>query len=183
MSGAVARRYTAGLFAYAEAHGLVDAVDQGLQLIADSLREHPELTALLEHPVIRADRKQALFRQVFANLVDPVVVRFVQLLIRRGRGSELLAVQAAFHAQAQAARGIVDVTVESAFPMTEAQVDELTRQLSQALGKTVHVQVAVRPELVAGCRVQMGHRMLDASVQGALRQFRGRLLRHGAVQA
>ena len=182
MSGVVARRYTAGLFDYAQDHGIVDVVDQGLKLISDTLTQHPEFKLLLEHPLIRAEQKTAMVQEVFGQALDPVVTRFVNLLIHRGRADQLQAVYAAFHALAEEAKGVIGVRVQSAFPMNKQQVAELEQQLGTALNKKVHAVVEVRPELIAGYRVQIGNKVLDATVKSALRQFRGKLLRHGAVQ-
>jgi F-type H+-transporting ATPase subunit delta len=181
MSG-VARRYTAGLFDYAKDHGVVDVVDQGLKLVSDTLNEHPEFQSLIENPLISAERKIEMIKEVFGQALDPVVIRFLSLLIRRGRADQLKAVYASFHALAEQAKGVVGVTVESAFAMTDEQVADFEQRLSKVLNKQARVSVVVNPELIAGYRVHVGHRVLDATVKGAVQQFKNRLLRQSALQ-
>jgi F-type H+-transporting ATPase subunit delta len=181
MSG-VARRYTAGLFDYAKDHGVVDVVDQGLKLVADTLTEHPEFQSLVENPLISAERKIQMINEVFGQSLDPVVTRFLGLLIRRGRADQLKAVYASFHALAEQAKGVVGVTVESAFPMTDEQVAEFERRLSAVLNKQARVSVVVNPELIAGYRVHVGHKVMDATVSGAVQQFKHKLLRQRVLQ-
>lgn len=182
MSGAVARRYTQGLFDYATEHGLMDAVDAGLKVLSDALDSTPEFKSLIAHPLVSAEEKIGVVTNVFGSVVDPVVIRFVRLLLERGRGEYLQDVYESFHAQAEAAKGLVSVRIETAFALTDEQVDQLQKQLGTALNKQARAVVEVNPELIAGFRVHVGNRVMDATVQGALEQFGSKLLDHGAIK-
>jgi F-type H+-transporting ATPase subunit delta len=182
MSGAVARRYTQGLFDYARDHGLTDATDAGLKVIADALTHIPEFKTILENPLISAPEKSRVITEVFGEMVDPVVIRFVKLLLDRGRGENLTDIYTAFHAKTEEAKGLISVHVESAFALNDSQVEQLQQQLSAALKKQARAVVEVNPELIAGFRVQVGNRVMDATVRGALEQFGNKLLNHGAIE-
>ena len=178
----VARRYTAGLFGYAQEHGVLNVVDEGLKVVAQAVAENVQFKNLLEHPLISADRKAVMVDDVFGQAVDPVVTRFLKLLIENGRADQLQAVYTSFHTLAEDARGVVEVTVESALPLNAEQVAEIEKQLSSVFNKKAQAVVQVKPELIAGYRVQVGNRVLDATVKAALRQFSGQLLHRGATR-
>ncbi|MCL6636928.1 MAG: ATP synthase F1 subunit delta [Alicyclobacillus sp.] len=180
MSSAVARRYTRGLFAVAQAHEKVEAVDAGLATVAQALQDNPRFQALLESPVVSEADKQRMLAEVFAFAVDPLVQRFLRLLVSRGRSDQIRAVAAAFHDLAEAAAGRVEVTVESAFPLADAELQALQERLSAALHRQARAQVVVNPELMAGVRIRLGHRVLDATVLGALHQFEQRMANRSA---
>jgi len=178
----IARRYTVGLFGYAQEHGVLNVVDAGLKVVADAVADHVEFKHLLEHPLITADRKTVMVNEVFGQAVDPVVTRFVKLLIDNGRADQIQDVYASFHTLAEDARGVVEVTVESALPLNADQVAEIEKELSSVFNKKAQAVVQVKPELIAGYRVQVGNRVLDATVKAALRQFSGQLLHSGTTR-
>ncbi|MBX5436401.1 MAG: ATP synthase F1 subunit delta [Alicyclobacillaceae bacterium] len=180
LSGAVTNRYTRGLFEYASAHGIVDAVDEGLAALARALADNPGLQEFLEHPLISPEQKVELLQQAFGGNLDPALRNFLHLLFARKRGGYIAAVYERFHQLAQDAKGYVEVQVESAQPMPEDDVARVEQELSRALRKQVKATVQVVPDLIAGCRIRMGDRVMDATVRGALDQFRARLLAKGA---
>lgn len=180
MSTVVARRYTRGLFSYASEHGLVQDADRGLNAVAEALRQAPKFKALLEHPLISADEKVAMVEKVFGQAVHPLVVRFLNLLIQRGRADQVLAVAESFHTLAEEAEGLLSVGVETAFPLQESEVAELERRLGAALNKRVRAVVNVKQDLLAGLRIHVGHRVIDASLVGAVGQFARELAERSA---
>lgn len=176
LSGAVTNRYTQGLFKFAEQQQAVDKVDESLKLLADVLGAHPKLQAILNHPLIDADSKANAITNVFGEALDPLVARFVKVLLNRGRGGYIAAIYERFHALAQAAKGELTVEVHSAMPLAEEQLQEIEKQLSASLNKKVRASLHVDPDLIAGCRIRVGDRVIDATIRGALAQFSQKLV-------
>lgn len=182
LSGAVTNRYTLGFYEVAKAHGVVDAVDQSLQALSEALHAHPELKSFLEHPLIANDAKVKAIENIFGTNLEPIVLRFLGVLFSRGRSAFVNDIAARFHALAETAKGVVTVHVESAAPMNEEQLENLTSALSTALQKKPNAVVELNPELIAGYRARIGNRVLDASIRGALSQFSDKLLAGGAMK-
>jgi F-type H+-transporting ATPase subunit delta len=179
LSGTVTNRYTEGLFRAAQAYGRVQAVDDSLRLVAETLDSHPELKSILEHPVISPQQKADVVQAVFGDRLEPLASRFLRLLFERGRAAYIAAVAQRFQELAEAAEGKARVRVESAMPIPEPQLRALEEALSKTLGKKVRADIAIVPDLIAGLRIQVGHRVLEATLKGALEQFASRL-RHVA---
>lgn len=182
LSGTVTRRYTHGLYAAAKNQDAIEAVDASLHRLVQTLQAIPRLKTILEHPVIHREDKLSLLRQVFGADLHPLVERFVAVALERKRASYLSAVGAEFHRQADAAKGRTEVLVESALPLTPEQEKHLAEQLSRALQQQATPVITVQPELIAGYRVRVGNRVMDATVRGALRQFEVRLAARGAEE-
>ncbi|RIV20995.1 ATP synthase F1 subunit delta [Alicyclobacillaceae bacterium I2511] len=182
LSGTVTRRYTQGLYAAAKDEKTITAVDVSLHLLVQTMQEIPRLRTLLEHPVIHPAAKLNVLRNVFGAHLHPLVERFVAVALERKRAPYLGAVATEFHRQADAAKGRTEVLVESALPLTPAQVQRLAEQLSKVLQQQATPIITVQPELIAGFRVRVGNRVMDATVRGALKQFEARLAARGAEE-
>jgi len=72
--------------------------------------------------------------------------------------------------------GIVEAKVASAQPLSEVQSKALVASLGARTGKTIRLTWSQDPALLGGLRVQVGSTVLDASLQGQLRQLKAQLL-------
>jgi len=175
LSGSITSRYTRGLYETAAHHGAVEVVDNGLQAVATALTIHPDFKLFMEHPLISEQTKTDAVSQVFGGQVDPVVVRFLKVLLSHDRSAYIQAVALRFRELAQAEEGFVRVEVETAQTFTESQMTHIQSQLSAVLGKKAEMSVTVNSNLIAGYRARVKNRVLDATVEGALNQFRNQL--------
>lgn len=182
LSGVVTNRYTEGLYAVAQAKGNVKAVSEGLNAIANALRENPQLKALVEHPLIDGSQKLDVIEKVFGQNVDATVYQFLRVLFSKDRSAYVEAVAARFVDLAEAESGRVAVKIESAQPMTDEVRTRLEARLATTLQKQVDAEVEVNSDLLAGYRIRIGNRVLDATIRGAMNQFSQQLLAAGASE-
>lgn len=159
----------------AVAHGVVDVVNDSLALLADATTANVELKTILEHPLVKPDAKVSMVQSVFGSAIDPVVYRFLNILFERNRSAYVVAVAARFRQLAEESKGRVSVLIESAQALTDAGMQELKNKLATQLQKEINAEVKVNPALIAGYRVKVGNRVMDATILGALTQFRNRL--------
>ncbi|WP_206830657.1 ATP synthase F1 subunit delta [Alicyclobacillus fructus] len=176
LTGAVANRYARALVSYAKEHGVVDEIAQELEKIRGLMEASKELSQFLASPVVTPDQKLQALEGVLGGALRPDVARFLKLMLERGRGAYIASVALRYQELADEIHGRVRVEIETAQPLAEADLDQLVRRLTEACGKTVVPKVIENPALVAGVRIQMGHRVLDATTANALRQFRDSLL-------
>jgi F-type H+-transporting ATPase subunit delta len=65
--------------------------------------------------------------------------------------------------------------VESAVPLDSAQQQQVTSSLSARFGVGISTRFSVKPELIAGIRVQVGSDVYDANVLERLNRLRSEL--------
>ena len=75
-----------------------------------------------------------------------------------------------------AENGIVDAHVTSAYPLTEAQADDIRKTLEVKTGKKVKVTVSVDNDLIGGVAIRIGDEVTDLSVKGKLTQLQKALV-------
>jgi F-type H+-transporting ATPase subunit delta len=101
---------------------------------------------------------------------------FVGLLFDRRREHVLVGLPAAFRRLRLEQTGAIEGTVESARALGASELDSLASALGARLGKTVHLENRVDPDLIGGFRVFIGSRLLDRSVAGRIDGLRTRLM-------
>jgi hypothetical protein len=94
------------------------------------------------------------------------------LLIKKGhlKHGEVLAAEIQGILDRQ--RGVLTVTVETAFPLEEEYSRALTALLKERTGAAeIRLAITELPELLGGCRLRMGGDSLDASLLGQLKKM------------
>ena len=99
----------------------------------------------------------------------------MSLLVERGRVRDLHRVSEQYQRQLNAHRGIVVATVTSAAPLTADETAEIRTRVEAMAGSTVDLRTEVDPALLGGLTVQIGDRLLDASIRGRLERLRDQL--------
>ncbi len=63
---------------------------------------------------------------------------------------------------------MVEAEVQSAFELSEPQVQDLVQRLEKKTGRKVRTQVSVNKDLIGGVRVLLGDKVIDGSVRAQL---------------
>ena len=168
------RIYARALFDAAKEHGRLRAVADELGDFVASIREVPELRALLENPQLDPRTKAAALEELLAG-ADELVRNFVLLATERGRGSELGQIHRELERLVAAEEGRLDVELTTAYELSDDEADQILRQIEQASGRTVVATRKVDPELIGGLVLQAGSMRVDASVRGRLNRLRHEL--------
>jgi len=64
--------------------------------------------------------------------------------------------------------GIVHAKISTSLELDERERADVLRQLERASGKTIKATFTVDPRLIGGARVQIGDRLVDASLRAKL---------------
>lgn len=176
LSGAVVSRYARGLLAYAQAHEAVDALDTAFHSIGQAVSVSPELSGMLANPILPVDAKLSIIEKLLQGALRKDLRNFLALVLSRGRGSYIGAIAERFHELVDEVHGRLQIDIEAAQPLTQEQTDSIVAALSKAYGKQIVARTSQNADLIAGYRVRVGNRVLDATTQNALRQFRDSLL-------
>ena len=100
---------------------------------------------------------------------------FLRTLIDNDRLAALPEIARQFRALKNAAEGVADCTIESAFPLNAAQVADLVASLTRTFGLQLKPQVVVDAGLIGGVRVAVGDHVLDTTVKTRLAQMQAAL--------
>lgn len=171
----VARRYAVALCEIAEERGLLERVEQELGSVVAALQQDPKLRQLLLHQSIEPAAKKQLLAEALGGAVHELTRNFLDLLVEKRRENLLPDIYRAYVRCANEARGVLEVEVRSAVPLTAEQVDEVVQAVQASTGKTIKASAAVDPSLLGGLVVRIGDLVIDGSIATRLRNLKQRL--------
>jgi F-type H+-transporting ATPase subunit delta len=152
-----------------------------LEVVRDQLAEFvrvagevPELHELLRNPQVDRRAKASALDGVLADS-DELVRNFLRLLAEKGRAGEVDEIAREFERLVAREQGRLEVELTTAIELSDADAKAIVGQIEKASGKKVEATRKVDPELIGGLVLQVGSRMVDASVRGRLERLRHEL--------
>jgi F-type H+-transporting ATPase subunit delta len=171
----IASKYAKAVFSLAREQGRAEAFLEELEWAAAQFGQG-EGRRLLLHPRLPVSEKQAALDAVFAGQGSPLLRSLMKLLVEKRRGALLGAIAALYREEWLAARRTGVATVTTAQPLTDAQLEQVRARLSALHGREIELKQVVKPELVAGARVELGDWLLDGTLRARLARLRRTLL-------
>lgn len=157
----------------AQRNGELDTVQEELFATAEFLGGYRDLRLELSD-MGHGNRHERgdLAQSIFQNSLSRWTMRLVRRGVGRTSHGRLLSTLRRFAERAAAMAGERLVLLESAAPMSEAQIERLRAILSRAFGVSVTLNVTVNPELVGGFRMTAGSKALDSSIKTQVADLR-----------
>lgn len=172
MAGGLAGRYATALFELADGQGALDAVDNDLRQVETLVADNPDLARSLQSPAVSRKEGEAVVAGVADKAgLSPLSRNFLGVLAAHGRLGELGPVTRQFGVMLAERRGQATAEVSSAQPLSEEQVAKLRESVARYVGREVHLQATVDPDLIGGLVVRVGSRMIDASLKTKLQHL------------
>lgn len=167
------RRYARALLDVALEKGEAEALRAELAAMVAVIAAHEDLSALLAHPAVSAERKRKLVSAVAGRArASALLTRLLTMMGERDRLDLLPMVEAAYAKLWNAHRGVVAAEAVSATPLDETQTRAVARALGVATGREVDLSARVDPRLLGGMLVKMEGRTYDGSVRARLLALR-----------
>ncbi|RYZ91841.1 MAG: ATP synthase F1 subunit delta, partial [Sphingobacteriaceae bacterium] len=133
----VASRYAKSLIDLAAEQGVVEVAKADMDFFLKTLKQNPQLTAVLGNPIISQSKKVAILKDVFADKVNQLTIGFFTLLITKGRGEIILGTANEYISQYNIKHNVVNATVVSATVLSEANKQKLIADVQAATGSQV----------------------------------------------
>ncbi|GAB3630486.1 ATP synthase F0F1 subunit delta [Pandoraea terrae] len=162
----IARPYAEALFRVAQS-GDLNRWSELVRGLAEVARLS-DVAALADNPKVSPAQVVDLLVNAVKAPNDAAVRNFIAALVENGRLSVMSEVAEQFEALKNANAGSADAQIESAFPITDAQLPELVAALERKFGRKLNANVTVDPSLIGGVRVVVGDEVLDTSVRARL---------------
>jgi len=163
----IARPYAEAAFRLAREGNALPVWSQMLRLLA-AVTADPKVAAALDNPRLTAGDKEALLLSLCGDRLDPQGKSFVRVLVEADRVGVVPQIAAQFEALKDDADGLARARVDSAFPLSDAELAELKGALERHFGKKIETSVNVDPALIGGARITVGDTVVDGTIEAQL---------------
>jgi F-type H+-transporting ATPase subunit delta len=169
----LAARYAKSLLDLAVEQNSLDATLQDMTGVHQVCRSSREFTSVLRSPVIKGDKKTAIVDAVLGARLGILSKAFINLLIAKGREGVLPEIASAFLEQYKTLKNIRTATLTTAMPATESLKASVRAKVEAAVpGQSVELNTVVDPSIIGGFVLEIGDRIVDASVRRDLADVR-----------
>jgi F-type H+-transporting ATPase subunit delta len=147
-----------------------------LELVA-ILNSSVEARVALISPLATIKEKTALIQELAKKQgLSEIEARFILLLVKKGRLDLLEKIVEAFHTLRLIRDGGLPAQLTVAEPMSDSDIDILSKVLGKKLGKKVTFQVSTDPSLLAGMKVTVNGVTYDGTLRSQLQKLRDRFV-------
>jgi len=166
----IARPYAEALYQVAVKHD-VKAWGAALDALA-LVAQDADLRQFADNPKVTAEQVYAVMTAAAKQDLAPELQNFLRAVIENSRLAALPEVVAQFRVLANAAAGVADAQIFSAYPIDAAQLSDVIGTLEKRFGRKLEAHVTLEPSLIGGIRVVVGDEVLDTSVKARLERMK-----------
>ena len=169
---ALTRRYAKALVEIGMEEKAVEAYADELAKVKEILSQEELLSQLLDNPTLALDKKQAMLAEVYKALeLAEGMVKFLGLLLSKGRLCFLSQIEESYRRQADELSGILSAKITAATALDDVQQQAIASGLEKRTGKQIALTVEVNPDLIGGLQAEIGGRLFDGSVKTQLKRI------------
>jgi len=172
----IASRYAGALYEVAVESEQVTAVEEELGDLVRGIREVEDFERFLTHPLISRAKKEALVSSAFPDLSQHLS-NTIRLLIRNRREGYLDLIYDEFLEARSRAENLARARVITAEGLSDEDRESLRRRLETALGRPVKLEEDRDEGLLAGARIEVEGKTIDATLRARIEKLRGLLER------
>ncbi|MBC7784580.1 MAG: ATP synthase F1 subunit delta [Burkholderiales bacterium] len=168
--------YARAILDLGDARGTTNELAEEIQGVAEVIRGDATFARYLGDPSVGSAKRADLIDAVFGGSLSGVLVAFLKLLNSKNRLGTFPGVAVAFKELLDARSGNVEVSVTVPQALSDAELEDVRRQISTKLGKNAVVKQEVDESIIGGLILKIGDSMIDGSVKTQLETLKRRLV-------
>jgi len=166
----IARPYAQAVFDLARDTHQLSEWSAMLRFI-EEVYANPEIQTALANPRLTRQDIERLLLAICGEKLNNAARNLLIVLVRNDRLTTLPEITALYERLKEQFENMLEATVESAYPLEEAQLGTLMAKLQKRTGRKINLKVSVVPELIGGVKIQIGDDVWDGSVRGELERM------------
>ena len=175
--GKVANRYAKALFDELQGQKTASKTLAELSRFASVIKEHKELSMLIQSPGFSEGEKTGVIEDLVAKLkLSTQASQILISLARMGRIDQLPGIVTRLRVKLLTSEGIQPIHVVTADTLSAEDKKAIEEKFSKVLGGKVEASYDANPTLVGGLKVMAGGRTYDGTIAGWLDEMQERLV-------
>ena len=173
-------RYALALFSLKRDENKLLETQQEVKELRRIIRENDGFVSLLDSHYLSIDDRLAIVDKVFAS-IDEEIKNFIKIIVENNRGLYLLDIFDGFNSLVNEYRGVKEGLVYSAMPLSEKEVDHISKSISEVEKMPIELINKVDPTLIGGIKVVINDHVYDGSIKHQIEDMRLSLLKKEGV--
>ena len=170
----LARPYARAAFEHARAAGDLAAWQTALSELA-AMTAEPKVAAAMRDPNQTAAQRAVTLSGLAGEAMPSAVANLLAIMADNGRLALLPEVAMLFDRLKQAVESAVAVHVTSAYPLSDAETQQLADTMQEKLARSITLTSETDPSLIGGALIRADDLVIDGSVRGRLNKLAGTL--------
>ncbi len=163
-----ALRYARSLFSLALERNELETISADMALVNKTIQSSRDLEVMLQSPVIKADKKATVIKQVFTAHIGATTLAFLELILRKRREMYIPEIARQFVILYLENNNIEEVLLITAVPADEALKTKVTALVAKYTSNKVELEERVDPSVIGGFVLRFSNRQIDASIRNEL---------------
>jgi F-type H+-transporting ATPase subunit delta len=169
----IASRYAKSLIDFAQENNKLEEVRTDMALL-DKALESRDLVMLLKSPIVNELKKKEIFNVLFDGKLSDTTLGYLNIIMNKGREEYIPAISNEFEAQYKLMKGISEVKLTTATPISEANLSSIKAKLlsSNETSQEVEIDTIVDPSILGGFIIEIGDKLYNDSIAYKLSQMK-----------
>ncbi len=166
------RVYAKALLDLAQEQNEVEAIRKDMQMVAATLNGSREFASVMASPIVKADKKIAILKEIFGAKVHKITERFFEIVVNHGREGALRVIAQGYEDMYLHLKGIERVKVTTAYPLSEVEIKAVAEKAAAYTGKEVELNQEVNEDIIGGMVLRVGDKRYNGSLAHQLKTLR-----------
>lgn len=168
----VASRYAKSLIGLAVEKGQLEAIHNDMKMIKGMCDTNPDFVNLLESPIVKTDKKKAIFADLFKGKVNEITFGFLNILADKRREGYVDDIAKSFDTQYKEYKNILSAVIVSAKGIDAATRGKVMDLVKSTTTGEVELIEKTDANILGGFVLTIGDKQIDQSVARKLTELR-----------
>ena len=171
-SSETANRYALALYELAKENSELEVVEKDINELLVIYNTSEDLKNFIKDPTQSQSSQLEILNKISAEMsLSKIVKNFLSILIAKRRIFFLNVIFQNFISLISKKRGELNASLISSKNLTNEELENLNKDLSQSLGASIALDYKVDENLIGGLKMQIGSLMIDTSIQSKLKKY------------
>ncbi len=130
----------------------------------------------INNPIINSDKKSKTIQTIFDKKISTFTLDFLNLVFEKNREKLVPEISNEIIKQYHLHKGIIAVTLTSAYAIDDKEKNDLKLVLQKQLNKTIELTEKIKPNLIGGFILDVDGKQLNMSVSNRLHTLKKQLI-------
>lgn len=176
MTNEITERYALALFSLKRDSNTEKEAQKEIKELRKIFKENPDFLLVLSSSYKPLEERLDIIDHTLVG-VDEEIKNLIKIVISNHRANYLVEIFDDFNSLVNESRGVKEGLVYSTSPLSEKQIDSLTKSISEKESMEIELKNVIDPSLIGGVKVVINDHIYDGSIKHHLEDMKITLLK------